>query len=97
MNKLKDILWVLLNPSYWIMSCPYSKEWDKVLRESMSNNKFIILDHYTAKLGKREIWICNHPDASFRLWVNCNAVNVRPSRITIRDAYNKLLKDAINE
>lgn len=91
MNKEDTIGWVkvILSPSYWIMNDSYSKVWDNELTRLMSEHKFTKLSTHTAYLGDVCIWVGNHPYASFTPY----GANIRPSRLTIMRAYEKLIED----
>ena len=84
-----DLLRVLFTPSCWIQNKQYSKEWDNDLKQLMSKHQFTDRAKYTAKLGDFEVWIGNHPYASFRP----EGCDVRASRITILKAADKLARD----
>lgn len=93
----KDIfIWIkiIFNPDYLIMNYSYSKEWDKELNDLMDRYDFIGFDYSdcTCFLGGVEIWIANHPYASF---TKRNVEKKRPSRKTIYRAYEKLKMDRI--
>jgi hypothetical protein len=96
-EKANDMLiWfkILINPGYWLMNSPYSSKWDKVLNDLMGRYDFESDDDMglVAKLGGVEIWIGNHPYASFRTW--CGYYDdVRPSKLTIYKAKQKLKRD----
>ena len=68
-NDLIIQIWVAINPRYWIMDEWYSSKWDKELNDLMERYDFKIEPHsYThlvVKLGNKEIWVGNHPYASF--------------------------------
>lgn len=96
-RKLIDILihiWVIINPQYWFMNYSYNSIWDRELTRLMKNYDFKDYDRYTAKLGNTEIWIANHPYASFtEYWIGRRSG--RPSRFTICKAKMKLKRDKI--
>ena len=89
MNKLKEILFVLTHPSFWLMNYTYSKIWDEELKRLISEYKFEYIDHYSAKIGRYEMWVANYPYAAF----TCPFAYVRPKRYTIKLAYDKLISD----
>ena len=102
---MKDFLWLLFHPPYWMMNCDYSKEWDEWLNAAMKKEKFRLLsDGFHARICGATIWIRNHPYDSFtafikttQLWDNRFTVTeVRPSRITIRNAMRKLEEEKKN-
>jgi hypothetical protein len=92
MKTIGDFFWILFHPDYWTMNHPYSPEWDKIIRETMKVHKFVVISKYEARIGSLHIWIENHPYASFG---PCEFLYVRPSRITIRDAREQLIKDLL--
>jgi len=69
------------------MNEPYSKAWDIKFNKMLDLNEFEIKSQFNASLGGEEIWIENHPYASFNY-----KGSVRPSRLTIAKAYRKLMK-----
>lgn len=81
---------VLLTPGCWFQLYPYSKVWDAHLNALMKAHKFEQGSDCIAMLGGNQIWIANHPYASFR---TVNGAIVRPSRRTILKAWDKLVKD----
>lgn len=96
-RKLTDILihiWVIINPQYWFMNNSYNSKWNEELTGLMENYDFKDYDRYSAKLGNTEIWIANHPYASFtEYWTSER--RGRPSRFTIFKAKMKLKRDKI--
>lgn len=86
MNRITDILRVVLTPSCWMQNGPYSAGWDMKLRRLMANGKFTPNDKFTVYIGGVQVWIANHPYASF---TPCFS-EARPSRITILNAWKKL-------
>lgn len=84
---------VLITPGCWLRVGNYSQEWDDKLNELMKREKFKPIDKYTVRLGNLEIWIGNHPYASFEL-ENCG---VLPRRSTAILAHEKMIKDLVEE
>ena len=97
LNKLKEFLSILLDPRCWIRNYRTCDYWDDTLNELMKEHKF--RKHkflkYTAYLGNIEIWISNHPYASFTLYNNAG-VRGMPRRSTVFKAMKKLNKDFID-
>jgi len=88
---LKDFLFWLSHPGYWVMNNPYSPEWDRMLSALMKAHSFDQIDEYTACLGGKKIWITNRPYASM-----CpRHIEVRPKRRTIHKAHIKLVADQL--
>lgn len=84
-----DFLRVLFTPSCWFQNNGYSKDWDSDLQELMTKHQFTDRGVFTAKLGGFDVWIANHPYASF----SPAGCGVRASRITILKAADKLNKE----
>ena len=89
---LKYTIKVLLTPSCWIRNYPTSKVWDMRLLNLMEENKWRGNDTYTAYIGKEEIWIKNHPYASFEPGA---MVQMLPSRKTALYAMDRLEQDLL--
>lgn len=110
MRLLKNIyhfFFFLFKPSYWFMNFPYSREWDEELLIMMDRHNFEPIyyeylkqlnEHYV-HLDDQEIWIRNHPYASFAKSTSKKTLmldgppRVRPSRMTIYKARKKLIED----
>jgi hypothetical protein len=95
-NDLIIQIWVAINPRYWIMNEWYSSKWDKELNDLMERYDFEAEPHsYThliVKLGNKQIWVGNHPYASFTDYSVRN-IPGRPSKLTIYKAKQKLERD----
>jgi hypothetical protein len=94
MNKLKNILFAIFHPSYWVSIHMYNKEWDEELNDLMNRHTFHIVDDFTVKLGNKTIWYRNHPYGSFTEWDNF-LIGRRPSRRTRHIAMTKLIKESM--
>ena len=88
-NWLLGALRVLSTPSCWIQNETYSRQWDRKLNQLLALHRFESITTHTALIGGVEIWIENHPYASF---TPQNGISCRPKRITILRAYDKLLE-----
>lgn len=92
-SKIKDFLFFLVRPNYWLMNSPYCRGWDKKLNKLMEEHQFEIMSgSLYAKLGGHRVWITNHPYNSFTLDDN----HCRPSRKTIYHAMQKLKREALD-
>lgn len=99
-RKLKNILFTICHPSYWIMGYEYSELWDTMLRKRAEGHYFTpeeddVYISYTVKLGSLRLWVANHPFASFTL-PRLGVCNTRPSRLTIYELHKKMTKDIAN-
>jgi hypothetical protein len=86
-----SFLAVLTTPSCWLQNHPFCPEWDVELNRLMRTERFVNADKYTAEIGGHEVWVANHPYASFTL----RRHEVRPSRATILRAKRKLIADVL--
>jgi hypothetical protein len=91
---MKDLLRVLFTPSCWMQNEPYSEQWDIKLNKLMECYSFTDVTKHTAKLGNFNLWIENYPYASF---VPYPFINVRPRRITVLKAHDKLVFEQLLE
>ena len=84
---------ILFTPSIWIRNGKTSFFWDAQLKEAMKKHKFVLKDGYAiASLGELDIWIANHPHASF----TPAFADLFPKRSTVLEAHDKLIKDIAN-
>lgn len=100
MNKLietvKDLIFFLTHPSYWIMNYPYRKEYDRWFNELLDKHELEevddIISGYIIKIGGYKFWIENQPYACFtnRYIKRKYQREVRPSRRTIHKTIKKL-------
>lgn len=89
---LWDYLQVLLTPTCWMQNYPLSKEWDQELTWLLDNRcHFTPVGQYRAQLGNYEVWISNHPYASFTF------MELRPRRTTLLRAHRQWLIDVGDE
>ncbi len=94
---LLDVIAVLTTPSCWIQNEPYSPAWDAECRRLlMEKVPLVRKDRYHGTWGPYDVWLENHPYASFTLY-NCDAElkHGRPSRSVILRAYS-LIRDEKN-
>ena len=96
MKKIKNFilsLQFIFIPSYWQMNERYSKDWDKELNKLLDNNKFILVNNYSAKLGDKIIWVANQPYSTMVPYSSSHTF--RASRLTIKRAIKQFNKDLI--
>jgi len=87
-----SVFWVITHPSCWLQNYGYCKEWDDELNRLMREQRFVNITRCTANIGGHEVWVANHPYASFTL----RRHDVRPSRTTIYRAQKKLMRDLLS-
>jgi hypothetical protein len=91
--KFVKNLQFLFRPNYWVMNYSYNETWDTVLNHLLDSHDFVIQDDdkYVATLNGFEIWVTNHPYASFTPYDSrlkqILRRNVRPSRLTLVRAH----------
>lgn len=74
---MRDFLFFLFRPSFWIMNYPYSEDMDRLaIRDLKMGFKKADLHH--AEIGMNTYWIGNYPYA-----YGASFISVRPSRRTI--------------
>lgn len=86
---IKNLQFIFM-PHYWLMNESYSAAVDKKLNELLDKHYFTDFTNYTACLGDYQIWISNHPYASFHFYNP--RIELRPSRLTILKASKHLKK-----
>ena len=77
---VKNFLFRLTHPRFWIMEYSYSKEWDSFIIESIANDKIEITGFYSLQSYGVGISIINYP---FSFGVN-EALKCRPSSSTVQ-------------
>ena len=82
---------IIRTPSCWSPNHGYDEDWDQALRGLMTKYRFRGRDGYKATLGPIAIWIANHPYASMRPFPELP--HIRPSRVTILEAMDKLERE----
>lgn len=91
MKKIKEFLWVLMHPAFWVQTATYSEAWDKKLNYLIENHKFEYCNEHIAIIGNVEVWINNYPYGCMNPYHQ--VMSARPSRHTIYKAYKKYIKD----
>lgn len=89
--------WFLISllPSYWMQLNRYNSTWDKKLNELIDAGvPFKRASPFLATIGGFDVWIANHPYASFTIGLLGD--DVRPSRATMAKAMNWLSVCMIN-
>lgn len=92
MEWIKNIFFVITNPSYWIMNYPYNKEFDNWLLNAIKTHNFENFTEHSVVIDGKILWIANHPYGSFTPY----DMELRPSRRTIYLAHSKYMKDYLN-
>lgn len=72
---------------------PVDRKWNAELRRCMELHRFEPVYKYMAKIGPHEVWIANHPYASFRPLIKGAVEDKVPRRSTTRVAMCKYLID----
>lgn len=65
---LWEIFYTITHMKTWVRVGRYSPYWDSYLIKLMENNKFVVVDEYTAMLGDVQVWCKNHPYGSFSFY-----------------------------
>ena len=100
MGKFKRFilnLQFIFKPHYWIMNNEYSPKWDKELNKLLDEYTFdkSTRDQWSVSIGDVKMWVSldTYPYASFLPLFGNGRGDFRPSRLTIRKAYKKLIKE----
>lgn len=89
-----DFLAVLCSPKFWVQLHELSHQWDDELNRLLDNGyRFTNISSHMARLGVHNVWIANHPYASF----TTDPGSIRPKRRTIRKAHRHLMQDYWSE
>lgn len=91
---LKYTIKVLITPSCWIRNYRTSKIWDKQFLKLLEENNWERTSVYTAYIGSEEVWISNHPYASFFPYRPAGG-GALPSRKTVLYAMDRLVQDLL--
>lgn len=91
--KFIKSLQFIFKPSYWVLNHDYNAMWDITLNHLLDKYNFTMIDEFTAKLGDTIIWVRNQPYATMRPYSSNWIIPIRPSRLTIKRAINKLNND----
>jgi len=92
-KRIIDYIWVLFNPKYWIRLYPYNSQIDKMLLRKMQFYPFVKENKYTVKLDNINLWIANHPYASFT--VQIGETEYSPARRTVHKLWEKFAKEIL--
>lgn len=85
---MKNILFTLTHPSYWIMLKRYSKHLDNWINEQLeSNPEFKDRRECWVTMNGKRFWVANRP-YGFEL----EDTDLRPSRVTVDKFYDALDK-----
>jgi hypothetical protein len=83
MKHFFNWLAVTVNPRYWLRNYRTSRVWDREVRRLIATSAPVTRKSpHTAQFGPHDVWIANHPYASFTLYGV--APEVMPTRRTVR-------------
>lgn len=97
MNKLlywiSAVVFCLLTPSMWVRNHATDQALDEWFRECLSEGVYFThIGRQTAKLKGVEVWITNHPYASFRV-----GGSGLPSRLTVYRLQKLLMRSRVEQ
>lgn len=58
---MKNLLYLLPRPNFWLSNYPVCREWDRVLNRLIDNFEVKVINEYYADIGGVEVWIRNYP------------------------------------
>lgn len=92
MEGLKNAIFILFHPKYWLMLQSYNEALDRWVQQALLVPRFQKKGNgaYHVILNKKVFWVCNEP-YGFELcsdsnWLN-TGLNIRPSRRTVHKFY----------
>jgi hypothetical protein len=96
--RIKYFLQAMFDVRCWFRNHRASRQWDAELRLALQE-RIVILDTCTAKVGNHTLWIANHPYAAGHRWeylgdLNDNTI-VLPSRTTVMELRDVLQKNIL--
>ena len=92
-NAWADVVRVLLCPACWLQNGSFSAEWDVALTDQLDRGvPFMPIEfsQLRATIGPFEVWVGNHPYASF----TCH--DLRPRRATVLRAHRAYCDSLFN-
>jgi hypothetical protein len=96
LEELKWFFVFMFKGEYWDPLYKQDRTWDTELNDLLDNYDFIEIKEHTAKLGNYEIWISNHPFASFSNYSSSHDSKILPLRRTRLRAWKKLRETKLN-
>jgi hypothetical protein len=94
MRWFKNLIFTILYPDFWNIRNVYSRAWDRELRLLMSRCRFKLhQDRYYCKLGNLRLYVGDYP----RNALTFPGHDVRPSRLTTYQAFEKYIRDTRDE
>lgn len=88
---IKDFVFLITHPNYYIMNKKYNKEYDESFNKLLNEYEFSKYDGYTVNLGDIMLWVDNVPYSCFSLYTNDLVTSrLRPSRRSIHRGLKKL-------
>src|SRR5690625_4096875 len=94
MKKLLKNIKYLFKPKFWVMSHPYSREWDIKLNELLDKeNNVRVINECWADVGGMKVWICSYPYG----FGTPKQLEVRPSRATIERLQEEVIRAVMKE
>ena len=92
---MRNFLFRLLRPRYWILNDPYNPLWDLELNLLLDIEDFRPSGLHTHKLGSVSIWTSNIPYSCMAPWGDSDKGLYRASAITIERATRKFKRTEI--
>ncbi len=98
MNRFLEYLRIITSPSLWISNHPVDMGWDAWLNDAMDWNEFEIISEHRAEIRGVEVWIGNHPYASFApIAPDGGVLGILPRRLTRVRAMNQMMRSITSQ
>ena len=95
LENIKDFLFFITHPKYWITTVCYNEEYDRLFNELLDKYEFSDYDYWTVKLGNSMFFVGDTAEfCTYKINDSCDndMGTLRPSRKTMYKAVKKLIK-----
>lgn len=85
----------LFRPRHWSRGHPTNLKWDAFLLDAVKSGGILPVDQYTVLIGGVEVWVGNHPYASFTPYRS--SVKVMPTARTVDILTDIILEKVVHD
>ena len=88
--KLRNLIFRVVRPKYWIQNEPTDYEWDAILRDLMKKRELVVESEYHVFFGGVRVWVANFPYSFGNPAGEMDKTKVLPSPITRKQLKQKV-------
>lgn len=88
---MKNFLFTLIHPRFWINIYPVNKSWDKWMNDALDKEAPVENTHLTVKLAGKIIWVGNYPYAFGS--EHGKSLEVLPNSLTRKRLFDAIIKE----